>query len=68
MCLFIAARVIVEGSLVSAMSLSSCPFLSFSCILPAQWRAEGGGANGVPARESKAVGHPKSEITKIEML
>ena len=35
MCLFIATRVIVGSSLVSTMSLSSCPFLWFSCILPA---------------------------------
>jgi len=27
MCLFNAARVIVKGSQVTAMSLSSCPFL-----------------------------------------
>jgi len=33
-CLINAARVIVKGSLVSTMSLSSCPLLWFSCILP----------------------------------
>jgi len=35
MCLFNAAHVIVKGSLVSTMSLSSCSFLRFSSILPA---------------------------------
>jgi len=35
MCLFNAARMIVKGLLVSAMLLSSCPFLWFPCVLPA---------------------------------
>jgi len=35
MCLFNVAHVVVKGLLVSTMSLASCPFLWFSCILPA---------------------------------
>jgi len=34
MGLFNAARVIMKGSLVSGMTLTSCPFLLFSYILP----------------------------------
>jgi len=67
LCLFNATRVTVKGSLTFTMSLSSCPFLWLSCILPAI--AYGSSSVNNPIHASYTVNCPyRSCLGRRQML